>query len=284
MAVITIPSDQDPRVPSFHCVDGPYIFDAANFPPTLGLKDEKHDSDHVANDEKSRSWAGVVEFGPLEVVESGKCCSKMKTDLEANTRTALQDMDLEDEVEVEVEAEAESGKCGSTMKTNPEADTRKVSQDAILEDEVEVEAEVEPTPLAPSPTFHDFFKLSREIRLVIWDLAVRDQPYTSPAGREVSYLNSTINLREYVKKKDNSFRPGFLPDICRVSKSTMEEAIAVVIEGSTFMVASIFDNIFFQKFLQAAPGRLRLCRRINFDYFGRFPDKFDKNADLELAA
>jgi hypothetical protein len=67
MAVITIPSDQDPRVPSFHCVDGPYIFDAANFPPTLGLKDEKHDSDHVANDEKSRSWAGVVEFGPLRL-------------------------------------------------------------------------------------------------------------------------------------------------------------------------------------------------------------------------
>jgi hypothetical protein len=64
----------------------------------------------------------------------------------------------------------------------------------------------------------------------------------------------------------------------------MEEAMAAFIEGSTFMVASIQDNMFLQVFLKAVPDRLKLCRQLNFDYFSRFPGHFEKNADLELAA
>jgi len=65
---------------------------------------------------------------------------------------------------------------------------------------------------------------------------------------------------------------------------TKEEIIAVFVEGSKFMVASINDNTFLQTFLKAALGRLELCRDLSFDFFSRFPSGYENNADLELAA
>ncbi|KAF2822980.1 hypothetical protein CC86DRAFT_248850, partial [Ophiobolus disseminans] len=132
--------------------------------------------------------------------------------------------------------------------------------------------------------FHRFMELPEETRLIIWDLAIHDQPYTSPAGSSERYLCTTIKLREYVSAKDDPIRPRFLPPICLTSEKTTEKTIAVLIEGSTFMVASIHDKNFLQAFLKAAPGRLSLCRQLNFDYFGRFPKGYEKNADLGLAA
>jgi hypothetical protein len=126
-------------------------------------------------------------------------------------------------------------------------------------------------------------QLAREIRFVIWDLAIRDEPYEQPNGFGMRYFVDTIALREYVKVNDDPLSPKFLPAICSVSEITKEEIIAVFVEGSKFMVASINDNTFLQTFLKAAPGRLELCRDLSFDFFSRFPSRYEKNADLELA-
>ncbi|KAH5062417.1 hypothetical protein HBH96_065870 [Parastagonospora nodorum] len=135
----------------------------------------------------------------------------------------------------------------------------------------------------PEPEFHNFMQLARELRLVIWDLAMRDEPYHQPNGIGMRYFIDPIALREYVKVGDDPISPNFLPAICSVSEATKEEIIAVVIEGSKFMVASIKDNAFLQTFLKAAPGRLELCRDLSFDFFSRFPYGYEKNSDLELA-
>jgi hypothetical protein len=138
--------------------------------------------------------------------------------------------------------------------------------------------------LTPTPTFPKFLGLPQELRLIIWDLAIRGQPYLAPDGKLKHYLDDTVEIREHVKTRDNPERPRFLPPICSVSRGTMEEGVAVLIEGSKFMVASIHDNTFLRAFLNAAPGRLQLCRNLSFDYFSRFPSGYEKNADLELAA
>jgi hypothetical protein len=141
-----------------------------------------------------------------------------------------------------------------------------------------------PTVVVPKLGFYNFMRLSRELRLIIWDMAIRDQTYHQPGGGAMCYLQSTVALREYVKVSDIPSNPKFLPAICFVSKKNREEEIAAVIEGSKFMIASIHDNNFLQIFLKAEPGRLELCRDLSFDFFSRFPSSYEKNADLELAA
>ena len=127
-------------------------------------------------------------------------------------------------------------------------------------------------------------RLPPELRLIIWYGAIRWESYALPHAYSCSrrYLESNIDIREYVKYGDDYEYPMFLHSLYSLSKETAEEIVAVVIENSTFMVASFADNTFLQAFLGAVPGRLQLCRQLNFDYFGRFPG-FDKNADLELA-
>lgn len=151
---------------------------------------------------------------------------------------------------------------------------------------VEDNESLPPIPIAdtaPEPKFHGFMQLARELRLIIWDSAIRDEPYQHPNGVGIRYFVDTIALREYAKVGDNPLSRKFLPAICSVSEATKEEIIAVVAEGSKFMVASINDNTFPQTFLKAAPGRLELFRDLSFDFFSRFPSGYEKNADLELA-
>lgn len=118
--------------------------------------------------------------------------------------------------------------------------------------------------------FHAFLRLSRELRLIIWSLTFEEQL-------------GEIRLRDFVSSDTKSFKCDIVPSFCYISKQTLEEVVAVVIQGSQFMVASITDNELLHAFLGAAPGRFRLCRQLNFDYFGRFPENLPINKDLKLA-
>jgi hypothetical protein len=55
-----------------------------------------------------------------------------------------------------------------------------------------------------------------------------------------------------------------------------------VIEGSNFLVATLADSNSLQSFLEAAPGRLRLCRELEFMYRDNWRWGPEKDADLEL--
>jgi hypothetical protein len=133
--------------------------------------------------------------------------------------------------------------------------------------------------------FFKFMQLPKELRLLIWREAIANEEYTRPDGITLRYLSSTIDIRDYVKIADDPLIPKFLPRICDVSEETREETIAVLIEGSKFMIASLRDNTFLQTFFKpkGMTGRLELCRDLSFDFFSRFPNGYEKNADLELA-
>jgi len=100
-----------------------------------------------------------------------------------------------------------------------------------------------------------------------------------------------VQLRNY-NTNDNSIFP-FLPAICRLSRSTREEAIHVFLRGSTFMVSSYHNNMYFSALLQAT-DTYRSVRGLhfeNFQYFNRrrYPattttTTTTTNIDLELAA
>jgi hypothetical protein len=99
-------------------------------------------------------------------------------------------------------------------------------------------------------------------------------------------FRTRFDIRDYIKIADDPFSPTFLPAICNLSKETREKTVAVLIEGSKFMVASFHDNTFLQAFLkpEGVTCRLELCRELSYDFFSRFPTGYEKNADLELAA
>ena len=177
-----------------------------------------------------------------------------------------------------------TGTCSRAINMQP-ADTSLVVDDpaSSLEDTAIVATAPSVAEL-PNPTFHRFLDLPTELRLIAWELATRGQLYTWTAKSSLHYMQDVINICDYVKIKDSPTSPKFLPVIYPTSLTTKNETIAVLIEGSAFMVASIHDNIFLQNFLKAADGRLSKCRQLHFDYFGRFPDGYEKNADLELAA
>jgi hypothetical protein len=127
--------------------------------------------------------------------------------------------------------------------------------------------------------------LPRKLHLALWGGAIRGESYALPYActRTRRFLDSNIDIREYVKHRDDHTYPKLLPSLCSLAEESAEEIVAGIIENSTFMVASFADNTFLQAFLGVVPGRLQLCRQLNFDYFGRFPGNFDNNADLELA-
>lgn len=107
------------------------------------------------------------------------------------------------------------------------------------------------------------------MRLIIWGHALQ-------LGR--------IRVRDAVEDKSPVTTPSFLPEICYKIEETQQETIAVVIEGSQFIVTRLQDHKYLQAFLNAAPGRFELIRQLSFPYFSRFrPEKYSKNQDLELA-
>jgi hypothetical protein len=108
--------------------------------------------------------------------------------------------------------------------------------------------------------FFKFMQLPKELRLLIWREAIANEEYTRPDGITLRYLSSTIDIRDYVKIADDPLIPKFLPRICDVSEETREETIAVLIEGSKFMIASLRDNTFLQTFFKpkGMTGRLEL--------------------------
>jgi hypothetical protein len=124
--------------------------------------------------------------------------------------------------------------------------------------------------MAPSPKFHRFLNLPKELRLEIWKKAL---------GVDIN----VIAVREAVKRGDDLARPEFLPRFCYTSHATFEETVATTIESSQMMVCSYADNQFLRSFLEAVPSRFRLVRHLNFDFFSRFKEEFEVNADLELA-
>jgi hypothetical protein len=70
---------------------------------------------------------------------------------------------------------------------------------------------------APSGrTFHRFLELPKELRLTIRKFALQDQP-------------DEVEIREAVKRGDDSAKLKFLPALCYTSKATFEEAMAVFI-------------------------------------------------------
>jgi hypothetical protein len=98
--------------------------------------------------------------------------------------------------------------------------------------------------VAPSSTFHGFMRLPRELRLVIWDMAIRYPSYIKPNGRLARYFQKNIEVDDYAEIGDHPVMPKLLPAICYASKTTREETVAVVIEGSTFEVRTIKDAVF----------------------------------------
>jgi hypothetical protein len=124
--------------------------------------------------------------------------------------------------------------------------------------------------MAPSPKFHRFLDLPKELRLEIWKKAL-------------GVDTKVIAVREAVKRGDDPARPKSLPRFCYTSHATFEETVATTIESSQMMVCSYADNQFLRSFLAAVPSRFQLVRHLNFDFFSRFKEAFGVNADLELA-
>jgi hypothetical protein len=125
-------------------------------------------------------------------------------------------------------------------------------------------------------------RLSQELRLIIWDMAIRgEQRDRAPCARY--FDNHSLCLHNYSSYGDNPAMPRSLPAICYVSKKTQEETLAVVIEGSNLLVATLTDSNSLQSFLEAAPGRLGLCRELKFRYQDNRRWWPEKDADLELA-
>ncbi|KAF1848746.1 uncharacterized protein K460DRAFT_277359, partial [Cucurbitaria berberidis CBS 394.84] len=123
----------------------------------------------------------------------------------------------------------------------------------------------------PKPTFHDFMRLPRELRLIIWKFSLPDRL-------------DEIKLAPYRRASNDPAKPKFLPALCYTSKYTTEETIGVVIESSQFTVDLPKDRTFLRAFLAAAPGRFGLCRRLNFDCSLEYNMDLSKNRNLELAA
>ncbi|KAH7081246.1 hypothetical protein BKA63DRAFT_530367 [Paraphoma chrysanthemicola] len=125
--------------------------------------------------------------------------------------------------------------------------------------------------------------LSIEIRELVWEACMRCE------GVFTKSLLGRINIRDSVKRKDNPKRPRFLPKLCFISKMTYNEVVAVFMQNSKFMIASIHDNVFFRNFIASVENGPKHVRELHLDFFDCFPDydkegkRFPVNSDLELA-
>ncbi|KAF2246891.1 hypothetical protein BU26DRAFT_488295 [Trematosphaeria pertusa] len=126
-------------------------------------------------------------------------------------------------------------------------------------------------------------QLPIEIREMIWEEAIRGMRYLidSTRGRYGHHSLDAVEIRQYDEGREH--RPRFLPSVCLVSKSTMAEAVAVFIRNSTFMVSSIGGNRFLEAFL-TRHNSFPNIRSLRFDFFDCFPEGYEENADLALAA
>ncbi|KAF1963787.1 hypothetical protein CC80DRAFT_541694 [Byssothecium circinans] len=119
-----------------------------------------------------------------------------------------------------------------------------------------------------------FEKLPLEIRERIWEEAMRDERYIAKQHVEFRHMENGTGKT-----------PRFLPQYIHVCKQAMETITAVSIRKSTFMIASVGGNGYFQKFLDSVPGNGRThVRALQFDYFDYFPPNIAVNRDLSLSA
>jgi hypothetical protein len=146
-----------------------------------------------------------------------------------------------------------------------------------------------PTPLTHTYSHVLVYGINRPNILIKLPVEVREMIWEAHMQASGVFDTSRINIRDFVKIDDNPERPQFLPALCSMSPLTEAEIIGVFMRNSKFMIASIFDNAFFRKFVASVPNGPAHVRELHFDFFHWFPDYDEKgkripvNSDLELA-
>lgn len=127
----------------------------------------------------------------------------------------------------------------------------------------------------PPPSFPQFMQMPGELRDMVWDGAIRGVDHATIKFRDkfAKYLVTLVEIRNFLQGgvENNLERPNFLPPLCRLSKSTVDETIGVYLRGSTLIMATIHDIELLDGILKIVPGSCGKIRLIHFTFFDCFP-------------